>query len=137
MNLPYILRKYFGGNLHLKRKWKARIGKGLKWLKIWKGYRCQILQKKKNKIKKSKKNQKKKITPLLSITVILSSYEHIVEKELWCESCGYLFYCSFYQVFSQFAWFSISNSFLALTLWPIIKTLIKDLLISDFGVWLH
>ena len=46
-----------------------------------------------NSCKKKSKNQKKikKITPLLSIAVLLSSYEHIVEKELWCESCGYLF----------------------------------------------
>ena len=39
--------------------------------------------------------------------------------------------------FSNLLWFSISNSFLALTLWLVITTLIKDLLISDFGVWLH
>ena len=57
MNLPYILRKYFGGNLHLKRKWKARIGKGLSGWKFEKATGVKFMSEKKNKNKN--KNKKK------------------------------------------------------------------------------
>ena len=81
-----------------KNQKRVKVVENLKRLQV-----SNSLQKKKKKKNQKKNQKKKKITPLLSIAVILSSYEHIVEKELWCESCGYLFYCSFYQVFSQFA----------------------------------
>ena len=113
MNLPYVLRKYFGGNLHLRKKWKARIRKGLKWLKIWKGYRCQML------FKNKKKTKKKKITPLLSIAVILS------RKSYGVNPVEISFIVLSTKYFPSLLWFSISNSFLALTLWPVITTWLK------------
>ena len=62
-----------------KNRKRVKVVENLKRLQV--SNSLQKKKKKKNqKIKKSKK--KKKITPLLSIAVILSSYKHIVEKEL-------------------------------------------------------
>ena len=99
MNLPFILRKYFGGNLHLKRKlvqikfstlcllylikvWKEKKAKGknrkregkvvenLKRLRVvW----LLGFKKRWDDLKKEKKKKKKKALHLLSIATILSS----------------------------------------------------------------
>ena len=144
MNLLYALRKYFGGNLHLKRKWKARIGKWLKWLKNWKGYRCQILFKNKKQKKNLKKKQKKKNHSTFEYSsniVIIWAYcrERAMVWILWI-SLLLFFLPSVFPVCFDFPYPILSwPSPCGLSLQPWLKTfwLIKDLLIFHFGVWLH
>lgn len=151
MNLPYILRKYFGGNLHLKRKlvqiklstlcllylikvWKEKKVKG----KNWKRVKVVENQKRLWVSRWLKKKKKKKSTPLIEYSNnIVISMSILSRKSYGVDLVDISFIVLSTKYFPSLLWFPISISFLALTLWPVITTLIKDLLISDFGVWLH
>ena len=129
MNLPYILRKYFGGNLHLKRKWKARIEKGLKWLKIWKGYWCQILLKKQKKKKKNHSTFK-----YSSNIVIIWAYcrERAMMWTLWI-SLLLFFLPSIFPVCFDFPYPILSQpSPCGLLLQPWLKTFWSLILVFDY-----
>ena len=67
-----------------KNRKRVKVVENLKRLQVSNSLQKKIKNKnkknQKSKIKKIKKQ--KKTTPLLSIAVILSSYEHMVEKEL-------------------------------------------------------
>ena len=140
MNLPYILRKYFGGNLHFKRKWKARIEKGkVKVVENLKRLWVVWLLGFEKRWDNSSSSKKKKKTPLIEYSNNIVISMSILSRKSYgvdlVDTSFIVFFSTKY--FPNLLWFSISISFLALTLWPIITTLIKDLLISDFGFWLH
>ena len=131
----------FDQSVERKESERQESKKGrLKWLKNWKGYEwCGCWDsKKKKKTGWFFQKKKKKSTPIIEYSNnIVISMSILSRRSYGVDLVNISFFVFSTKYFPSLLWFSISISFLAHTLWPVITTLIKDLLISDFGVWLH